>query len=315
VIPLDIPAQKGSVTLGPVNAPTTFTLYAYAEDRSHFTTWVAYIGIANLTAELSSSPSTGMWAQDTVALSWNIANATNVSLTPAVANGPSLQNLSGTTNYAPAAGITGVTFTLSATGFVNEALQTININLPLNFQAVSIMQFTTLPPVIMPGITEMTLKWLAQAPYADLNGQSVNTNDILVVSPPPPNGTAYTLSAGTGQHPGMISQQIKIMNVTGPYAFNSFYYIRQWTDPLHVQLVIPSQDLVPMLPYVSGMQVSIVLTGLSVAGQPYTAAINAHVNQSQYGIGFIIDFVIPFNLAFDWTDPQNPSGTVTIVST
>ncbi|WP_295791682.1 hypothetical protein [Mucilaginibacter sp.] len=306
---------KGSVSVGPITAPTTFTLYAYGSTHENFNTSTAVISINNVTVTLSATPGSGLWVGDAITFNWAITNALSVNFTPAVTNGPSLQNLSGSAVYDPPIGVTSLPCTLTVTGFGNDYPVTITNNPPivLAFEPVTFNSFTISPQLIIPqtGPNQATLAWNTQAQLVTINDGvgTVNANGSTVVNSPA-NGSVITLTAGTNQHPGLLTQTVNVVNAYGPFTFTQFTWpaIAPF-GVLKIATAINCPDIVSFIPYKFMIPLQITVTGLTSAGQQWGQNISG-VTVMPFGGGWW--FVLPLT-PVAWADPNNPTGTVTII--
>ncbi len=305
--------EKGSVTVGPIVIPTNFTFTAYGNDKKYFDQKNPTIYINDVTATLTADPGEDIWQGNKVVLYWDITNATAVSLSPAVENGPSLQNLSGSATIYPE---TDITYTLSVHGFTNNKPAHHDVDQPLVVQQVSISSFTQTPPQIVPGFlksNEVTLGWNAAAQTASIDNGIGSVNPVgskLVQAPA--NGTTYTLTAGTTLHPGLVTKTLQIINGFGPFTFNGIEdasgsveggYNLMVTNPLAMQYLQQGEsgDYTPDL---SGVKMT---HGVDLMIQCY---------YSQPGSGrsyfHIFNTSIDFSVTIEWADPNNPTGTLTL---
>jgi len=192
--------HQGSVTVGPVLAPTIFTFTAFADDKTIFDQRTTIISINDPVVTFTASPDKGLWEQDAVTLQWNIMNASAVSLSPNVVGGPSLNNLSGSVIVNSDSDIT---YTLTVIGF-NDNTPTI---LPITLSVQSIVIDFSLKSVWREsgdgGYYQYYLTWDVTAQVASIN------NGIGNISPGPGSylvdDAQYTLTAGTLQHPTLHS--------------------------------------------------------------------------------------------------------------
>lgn len=309
-VPEAKPPQAGNISAGPVTAPTTFTLYAYAADKTYYTTEIAEVGINDVTATLIATPSTGLWAQDQVVFSWNITNAAEVTFTPELPDGPSLQNLSGSAHYVPDASVTSLPCKLTAKGFVNNLRKSVSNEPPvtLEFQPVSIDSFTITPGIIRAESdpNQATLAWSTHA-------QNLSVSHIGAVDPigsyplnAPDNGTVYTLTAGTYQHPATKSKQVEVMNARGPFTFTSFFDVE---NPYQSYGGFAVPELAGGLYNYINQPCIISLTNVTMGGTPLTR-INAFARNVP-GHGYSFTFAITGEVA--WINPNNPSGIINVV--
>ena len=306
---------KGSVSVGPIMAPTTFTLYAYGSTHENFNTSTAVVSINNVTVTLSATPDSGLWVGDAIAFNWVITNALSVSFTPAVTNGPSLQNLSGSAVYNPPIGVTSLPCTLTVTGFGNDYPVTItnNPSIVLAFEPVTFTSFTITPQMIIPqaGPNQATLAWNTQAQLVTINNGvgTVNANGSAVVNAPT-NGSVITLTAGTNQHPGLLTQTVNVINAYGPFTFTQFTWpaIAPF-GILKIATAINCPGIVSFIPYMFMIPLQITVTGLTSAGQPWGQNISGVTVMPVDGGWW---FVLPLT-PVEWADPNNQTGTVTII--
>ncbi|CAN5447948.1 hypothetical protein BH09BAC6_BH09BAC6_04870 [soil metagenome] len=215
--------QKGSVTVGPLTQPTTFVFTAYGNTKQNFDQRTPAITINDLVYTMSANQTSGIWAGNNVTLTWNIVSASAVSISPAIPNGPSLQNLSGTLVINP---MTDVTYVLTVSGFINN-LPVLNQTLPvaLSVTPIVINSFALSPPVIDPGSgsgsSAGVLQWNVQAEVISINnglGSQPASGEYPLSNPA--NGTVYTITAGSNQSPDQQTQSLTIANTFGPYTVN-----------------------------------------------------------------------------------------------
>jgi hypothetical protein len=308
-IPPAGPPKQGSVPVGPVMAPTTFTLYAYAADKTVYTTEIAEVGINDVTATLTATPSTGLWAQDEVTLSWDITNASEVTFTPELAGGPSLQNLSGSVTYSPPATVTSLPCKLTVKGFVDNLKKAISNNPPivLNFQPVTIDTFSISPGIIraVSDPNQATLAWSTHAQNVSIDKiGGVDAVGSQVINAPA-NGTVYTLSAGTNRHPATTSKQVQVLNGRGPFTFNNFFDVE---NPHQSYSGFPVAALAGLSNYIN-LPCVITVTGVMMGGVPLTRISARILNSQGHGLSFT------FSAAGElrWADPNNPSGIINVV--
>jgi hypothetical protein len=306
---------KGSISVGPIMAPTTFTLYAYGNSHENFNTSTAVVSINNVTVTLTATPSTGLWVGDDITFNWEISNALSVSFVPAVANGPSLQNLSGSVVYSPPMGVTTLPCTLTVTGFGNDYPVTIT-NTPsivLEFETVTFTSFTISPQIILPqtGSNQATLAWNTQAQLVTISNNvgTVNAIGSTVVNAPA-NGSVITLTAGTNQHPNLLTQTVNVVNVYGPFTLTEFAWpaIAPFNQ-FEIGTAIYCADIYSFVPYLFMRPFEVTVTGLTSAGQPWGQNVGTTVVPFANGWWFLLPLT-----PLEWADPNNPTGTVTITA-
>jgi hypothetical protein len=309
--------QNGSVVLGPITEPVIFTLTAHGDNPRYFGHSEAVVTINNVTVSLTATPDSGLWVKDKVTFNWEVASASGVRFAPQVTNGPSLQNQSGSTDYIPDESVLSLACQLTATGYVNGSIATVNNNpaVTLQFQPVNITEFSIAPTVLIPGVgtNEATLSWATEAQTACIEGGIgiVNTNGSLVL-PSPEDGTVYTLLAGTDQNPSLQQQTVTVINAFGPYTFNSFEPNSSFLVAVDF-LVTNSQNLNYLVGPNQGAYY-INLSGVTVTGGTGTLIAMMKYAINGNGNGFAILFwpIQPNAPVFEWTDPSNQNGTITL---
>ncbi|CAN5448034.1 hypothetical protein BH09BAC6_BH09BAC6_04890 [soil metagenome] len=306
--------QNGSVSVGPITEPTTFTLTAHGDSSTNFAEQAASININNLIYTLTADPDNDIWTGDNVTLNWNIESASAVSISPAVTNGPSLQNLSGSTVVNPTQ---DVTYILSVSGFINDVAVDEQAPVPLTVEPVVINNFDMDPNPIIPGLDldGGTLSWSTQAEVVSidngLGSQPVNGQTVIQSFP---DGTVYTLTAGTQLNPSLVSQQLTAGNGAGPYTFNAMQ--PDQTFEYGIDLMVPSPG--SMYAIQQGIDSSYVatFTGITPTGPstPQYAALPVYLDNDPSASYFVILCWPNINIqaGFQWTDPNNQSGTITL---
>jgi len=304
---------KGSVTVGPIITPTTFTFTAYGNTKEHYDQRNPTININDVTASFTANPDTGLWQGDKVVLTWDIVSASAVNLSPAVENGPSLQNLSGSVNINPE---NDITYTLSVSGFTGSQPSHQDIPVQLfNIQQVSIASFTQTPPQIVPfgDPNQATLAWNVTAQTVSID------NGIGAVNPvgscplvAPPNSTTYTLAVGTNQNPGLMTTTLTIINAYGPFVFNSFAPSNNITG---TNFMVANPDAMKYLaPWIESNYTPI-LSGVTLTNTPAPTdsryvAFCSYSPLSGQSFMDVVDLVNFEPLTFEWTDPNNQTGTI-----
>jgi hypothetical protein len=152
-------------------------------------TTVSTITLANVNVNrFDANPPTITTGQCSI-LSWDVANAEAVSITPGVG----AVKPAGTAQVCPTA---TTTYTLTATNTTNNKQATSSVTVTVNAAPLTgavILRFTALPTNINSGESS-TLSWATQnAVTVTLNGQAVAANGSQVVSPT--TTTTYTLTA------------------------------------------------------------------------------------------------------------------------
>ncbi|CAN5249986.1 hypothetical protein BH09BAC6_BH09BAC6_09810 [soil metagenome] len=304
--------QKGSVTVGPITEPVTFTLTAYGNTKQNFDQRSAIINMNNLVYVMAANPSAGIWTGDDVSLKWTIESATAISLSPAVDNGPSLQNLQGSAIINPAQ---DVTYVLNVSGFINNV--PVNRQLPLSIavQPVVINSFTLNPNPITPdaGPNQGTLAWNVLGQVVSINN-GIGSQPVILdrLLSAPVDGTVYTLTAGTYLNPGLASTDVTVINSYGPYTFNAMQ-----TDPSYLVgmiFTVPVPGPMNVLKQGWGGGYLATFTGVVATGTPpaqYLAV--AGFSQETPAQSFFSVVPWPFSnipITFQWADPANQTGTI-----
>lgn len=305
--------QSGSITVGPIIEPTTFTLTAHGSTSNNFAEQNAPININDVIYTLSASPDNGTWEGDNVTLTWNVESASAVSLSPAVTNGPSLQNLSGSVVVNP---IEDVTYILSVSGFINDVAVQEQATIPLTVEAVGIQNFTMDPNPIVPGVDPDygTLSWTTQAEVVSIdNGigsQPVNGQTVINSFS---DGTIYTLTAGTQLNPSLVTQQVTAGNAAGPYTFNAMQPDQTLT--LGLDLMVPNPGSLYALAQGWDSSYVATFTGITpVSSSPQYAALPVYLQDNPSGsyIALLSWPDVSIQVDFQWTDPNNQTGTATL---
>lgn len=210
--------QQGSIIVGPITEPTTFKFNAFASNPQNFNQSISVIDINDVSCSLTATPGSGIWQKDKVTISWAVGSATSVSITPALENGPTLENPVGSVDIYPEE---DVTYVISASGFVANVPGSTSFNLPLTVTPVQISGFTMTPPQIVAaigGTNAAVLNWSAQAQTLSLdNGIGNVLGQTSYALTAPPDQTTYILSAGTYQNPGLCALPITVENGFGPF--------------------------------------------------------------------------------------------------
>ncbi|CAN5447984.1 hypothetical protein BH09BAC6_BH09BAC6_04880 [soil metagenome] len=305
--------QKGNVTVGPIIEPATFTLTAHGDISTNFEEQNAPININKVIYTLTADPDNGTWAGDNVTQTWNIENASAVSISPAIPNGPSLQNLSGSVVINPMA---DVTYVLTVSGFINN-LPVLNQTLPVSLTVTPIWinSFTLSPAVIDPdsGSSAGVLQWDAQAEVVSINnslGSQPASGEYPLSNPA--NGTVYTITAGSNQSPDQQTQSLTIANTFGPYTVNSLQ-----STPFGIDFVIPDPGPMNLLSQALNGDYSylVTLTGIEPTGTAppqYMALACYNGDTPTQSFFFVVAWPISYQTGFQWSDPTNPTGTLTI---
>ncbi len=256
---------------------------------------------------MSSSPTTDVWGGDNVTLTWNIESASAVSVSPAIPNGPSLQNLSGSAVVNPSSGIT---YLLTVSGFINN-VPALNQILPvvLNVQPIVLTGFTISPAVINPdsGSSSGTLQWDTQAQSVSIdNGLGAQSAVSSAVLNNPPNGTVYTLTIGSNEYPDQQTQQVTIANTYGPYTFNAFN-----AGPTGLQFSIP--DPGPMANLKQGLDGGYLATFTGVIAMGTIPP--GYLAMAACDEDPCLFLVLPWpvtgpSVTFEWADPNDQTGTI-----
>jgi len=196
--------QMGSVTVGPLTMPTTFTFTAVASNPKNFDERQQLISINDVSATFTATPDQGLWEHDAVTLQWKITSASSVDLSPGVADGPSLTNLSGSVIVNPDS---TTTYTLTVQGFKDNLPTTLPFAIPLNVQNVTIDDFEV-HTVINHGEGNhffTSLEWNVTAQVAVIDNGIGNINPTGSGGCSAQFGISYTLTAGTHQNPALHS--------------------------------------------------------------------------------------------------------------
>lgn len=306
--------QQGSVTVGPILEPTTFTFTAYGNTNQNFDQRNPTINMNDVVYSLGADPNSGIWVRDAVTLTWNIESASAVSLSPSVPNGPSLQNLSNSVEIYPAQ---NVTYILSVSGFINNSPVSRTFPVSLTVEPVTINSFSTTPAIINRDTepNECSLAWNTQAQIVSIDNGVGNQQPVgSCVLNAPANGTIYTLTAGTTGNPNLITQTTEIFNSYGPYTFTSFN--ADQTIITGVDFVVPDAGAMSVLLQGFGGGYQATFTGVVAVGTPPPsyAALAVYLNGETEQSYFIILAWPPVAtpVAFQWADANNQTGTITL---
>ncbi len=309
--------QKGTIAVGPIVNPTTFVFTAFGDTKGNFDQAEPTIFMNDVYYTLNASPNTGIWQQDAVVLSWNISSAATVNLSPEIANGPSLQNLVGSTTIHPES---DVTYTLAVSGFIDNVFGDFSTDVPLTVEQVSITSFTQSPAQITPddGPNSCTLSWATNAQVVSINNNigNVNPNSSQPLTAPD-NGTVYILSAGTFQNPGLLTNSFAIINSYGPYTFNSFTQ----PDPSCTNgvdlMIINASSMAYLKQGVDGGYQG-TLTGVTVTTSPVPTELAAlAIYEAVPTNPYFVVMPWPFSasgpaLTIAWANQGDQSGTITL---
>ncbi len=314
--------QKGKVTVGPITTLTSFTLTAYGDSTANFTQQPATIGINDVSAQLTMTPASGVIsAKEEVTLSWLIESQISATISPALPNGQTKVTGSGSLNIFPTSNIA---YTLTVTGFISNQPATINRTVNITVVPNLINSFTINCQSLGPGVIQapnVTLNWNTQAQEANINNGigPVPVSGSKTVSAPP-NGTVYTLSAGTTQYPDICKAQVTVLNYCGPYNFTGFKNNQPvapgagtFWPPFNNQPYINNMTEFPIsnpaaLALLGSNQYGIMPYPVTVAGAHSTAGFYA-----QMLMGYFIGsswFVGPG--PFVWDNPNNQTGSVSV---
>ncbi len=309
-------AQHGSVTIGPMTEPTMFTFTAFGTNKQNFDSRNPLIGINDVNCAFTADPATGTWQKDKVTLTWNITSAAEVSLSPQITPGPSLQNLSGSAAIYPEE---NTTYTLSVRGFKGN--QAITVNLPVVLQVTPVViNFSVSPPLIMPlnDNWSASLIWDVQAQTASIDQGigTVNLKDSYLIETAV-NQKVYTLTAGTIQNPGLVINTAQVVKFLGPFTFNVFeevsipFYFGDGDTAFGFKLMESA--------LFAGLQVDDIgrfygadITGVISDNPQYTGCI--WINGSDvYYIILRLNGTPQFNIR--WADPASQHGTIMLIET
>ncbi len=309
--------QKGSITAGLIIQPVTFAFNAYGNSQENPDQRNTLIMINDLSYKFTADPNTGIWEGDNVTLEWDIQSASAVSISPPLTNGPSLQNLSGSIIINPTSDIE---YVVTVSGFISDAPVTQPFTLSLQVQQVLINSFTATPNPVIPGNdpNQVTIAWDVQAQTFSIDNDidTPNATGSVVVNASV-NNSIYTLKAGTNLSPGMQSNLVTIINAYGPYTFNTFQ--NNYYEPSNVYFTVSDPAALSTIPInpISQTTFQVTLTGLTPIGTPppgYLAEIIYDSLQTPQGfMVFSSDLVDEPPIGFNWADPNNPTGTITII--
>ncbi len=310
--------ENGTVTIGPLTAPTAFQFTAWSANGAFYDQRSSTIGITDMAISSFTASSTNIWEKDKVTLSWSGSNVTSFDISPVVGMAQSPVDVfpEQTTTY-----------TLTAKGFVGNLPTAITKNITITVNPVRINSFLLTPQIITLGTqqgNQCTLEWDVLAQVVSINQGSTQifseqvTGNIAVTGSQtmttPPDGAIYTITIGTFQNPGLHTQPITLTNAYGPYVIKNissatfpigqFYPFKQQPPYFLTGPLINIQNPQPSL-----------LAGYdgNIAGAQFTGISVINGSGPAYITNGGTSLFIP-NSAVMWTDPADPTGTVTIVA-
>ncbi len=322
--------QNGTVTVGPLSAPTTFVFTASNTDGSIFAQQSVTIGITDVTCSINAS-NTNVWQKDKVTLSWLVGNATGFSISPPLGSAPaaslgkknaSMALLSPFDIFPQAS----VTYKLTATGFMGNLPATITSSVSINVTQVVINNFSLSPqpiPLFNQNGNKTKLQWSTVAQVLNITPWgAMPSGDANTELTAPANGTTYTMTAGTQQNPNLFTRSVTVTNAYGPFTFNSF--VTQWFSTAQLIGAFPTMfnitlgmlfslqntDPALMAAYI-GHLMQVQFTGVTFGGQT-TPVITVQAYLVNAGTCLFVPY--SFGGQFVWSNGSNPTGTATIVS-